>query len=108
VRPRFRNCCRSRVLIDERLARLGEGEEYDEDTGESDEQVEMILGSEALQSEPATIDPSNASILSNESESSTLPVGSSSAVTEPYSILDGDRAAVLRRSTFPINRLERT
>ena len=68
----------------------------------------MIFGSGALQNEPARIDPSNASILSNESESSTPPVGSSSAVTEPYSLFDEDRTAVLRRSTFPIDRLERT
>ncbi|KAF1955306.1 hypothetical protein CC80DRAFT_536280 [Byssothecium circinans] len=93
---------------DERLAQLGEGEECDEEFSESDEQVEMILGSGALQSEPATIDPCNASVLSNETESSTLPVGSSSAVREPHSLLDGDHAAALRRSTFPIDRLERT
>jgi hypothetical protein len=61
-----------------------------------------------LQSEPATMDSSNASVLSDEPESNGPPMGTSSAVREAHTSVDGDRAAALRRATFSVDRLERS
>lgn len=68
----------------------------------------MILGSGALQSEPVTIIPSNASVASTESEDSTPLVGNSSAVRQTHSLPGEDRAAVSRRATFPVERVDRS
>jgi hypothetical protein len=68
----------------------------------------MILASGALQSEPATMDSCNAPMLPNEPESNIPQMGTSSAVRKSDILIDVDRAAALRRATFPVDRLERS
>ncbi|KAH8723094.1 hypothetical protein GQ44DRAFT_728996 [Phaeosphaeriaceae sp. PMI808] len=89
------------VLPDEYLTQRGETQEYDVEFSEPDEKVETIPGSGALKSELVKLTSPNESVLSNGFESSTPPVGSSSAVREPHSLPSGNRTAALRRPTFP-------
>ena len=66
-----------------------------EDEDEVDDQTGMMLYTEALQSEAETMEPSNASITSQTSANSVVLLGFSSAVAEPYSVLDGGGAVNL-------------
>lgn len=87
-------------LSDEYITLIGHLEE-DDMIDEVNDQTEIVICSGALYSEPETIEPSDASITSQVSANSTTPVGSSSAVAESHSVLEGGGAVKLRSLTFP-------
>jgi hypothetical protein len=94
------------ISLDEIVLRSNRGKEYDEDSDEHEEQMEMVVGSGVLQSEPMPMEPSNASV--HETERNGSPIGTSSAMVQPYSTLQADNSLAMRRSTFPIDRFEGT
>jgi hypothetical protein len=100
VHPQDEGHCHLQT-VDEYITRIG----YVEDEDEVDDRTGMMLYTGALQSEPETIEPCNASITSQTSANSATPLGVSSAVAQPDSVLDGGGAVNLRSSTFPVKRV---
>ncbi|KAK4951186.1 hypothetical protein LTR10_010158 [Elasticomyces elasticus] len=88
---------------DEYLATRDEGENS-QDAIELEEEVEMNSISGVPQSQPAASNSSDAPVPPEASESSALPLGSTSAIGESDDLTDEGRSRVLRRSTFPIDR----